>query len=82
MLGRHRWALNLSTSIGILGLAATSGLVVLARHFVDQLSRPHTLPDETDFQWEVPESSPEPPPSYRHIAIATTLAGGTAPSRS
>src|SRR5438105_921625 len=75
MLGRHRWALNLSTSIGILGLAATSGLVVLARHFVDQLSRPHTLPDETDFQWEVPESSPEPPPSYRRALMFHTSDG-------
>src|SRR5690242_12090436 len=66
MVGKHRWALNLSTSIGILGLAATSGLVVLAHHFVDQLSRPHTLPDETLFEWIVPDPSPEPPASYRH----------------
>ena len=75
MLGQHRWALNLSTSIGVLGLAATSGLMVLAHHFVNQLSRPHTLPDETYFQWKLPESSPEPSPSYRRALLFHTSDG-------
>ncbi len=80
MLGQHRWALNLSTSIGVLGLAVTSGLVMLARHFVEELSRPHALPDESLFDWKVPDPSPEPPDSYRqalmfHTSDGTFLSG-------
>jgi uncharacterized protein len=75
MWGKHRWALNLSTSIGVLGLAATSGLVVLAHHFVDELSRPHALPDETLFEWKVPDPSPEPPASYRRSLTFYTSDG-------
>ena len=65
MLGQHRWVLNLSTSIGVLGLAATSGLVVLARHFVEEMSRPHALADESLFEWKVPDPLPEPSGSCR-----------------
>src|SRR3989442_6400627 len=76
MLGQHLWSHRLSTSIGVLGLAATGGVMVLAHHFVDQLSRPHTLPDETHFKWEVPHPSPEPPPaSYRRSLLFYTSDG-------
>ena len=72
MLGQHRWALNLSTSIGLLGVAATSGLVVLARHFVEEMSRPHALQDESLFEWKGPDPSPEPAVSYRRSLVFHT----------
>ena len=75
MLGQHRWAFNLSTSIGVLGLAATSSLVMLAHHFVDQLSRPHSLPDEALFEWKLPDSSPEPPASHQRAVVFHTSDG-------
>jgi alpha-beta hydrolase superfamily lysophospholipase len=59
------WIISTVSSISILGLAATTGLVLLAHHFVDELSRPHQLVDDQFFQWQVPPPMPEPPPSQQ-----------------
>ena len=64
MKSQH-WIIGTISSAGILGLAATSGLVMLAHRFVDELSRPHQALIDKDFQWGMPPSMPDPPSSQQ-----------------
>ncbi len=59
------WIIGTVSGIGILGLAATSGLVMLAHRFVDELTRPHQALNDKDFQWGMPPSMPDPPSSQQ-----------------
>ncbi len=61
----HSWIIGTASALGLLGLAATSGLVLLAHRFVDELSRPHQLLDKALLTWEVPAARPEPPLSQQ-----------------
>src|SRR5262249_8350972 len=65
--GPHRWLAVATTGLGLMGLAATSGILALANHFIDELSRPHQELDETQLPaqiaagWRMPEGAVEPP---------------------
>lgn len=72
---RHLWTIGAATGTGILGLAVTSGLALLAHHFVDELSRPHKVLENDDFGWELPRLSTEPPPSVQRALTFKTLDG-------
>lgn len=61
MAGNHRWIIGLTTSSGLLGLAMSSGLAILAHHFVDELSHPHAEIDEGQFALDLPHYAAEPP---------------------
>src|SRR6266568_1057944 len=75
MFGQHRWALGLATSTSVLGLTVTSGLVILARRFIEELSRPHELVDAAEFTWQVSSTEPEPPLSCQRPLIFRTSDG-------
>jgi len=63
---RH-WLTVVATGLGLVGLAATSGILALANRFIDELSRPHQELDETQLPaqiaagWRMPEGAAEPP---------------------
>ncbi|QBD83067.1 alpha/beta fold hydrolase [Ktedonosporobacter rubrisoli] len=75
MSGQHRWTALGLTGTGILGLTVTSGLAMLAHRFVDEFSRPHTLLDETEITWAVPQFMPEPPLVYQRSLLFKTSDG-------
>lgn len=72
---RHFWAISTAGSLGALGLGVTSGLVVLANHFVEQLSQPHQLANEDDFTWIIPRLESEPPSEQRRSLLLHTADG-------
>ena len=74
MLDQQRLALKLATTMGIVGVAVTSGVFKLASHFVDELSRPH-LPPYTEFCWKMPEKGSEPPTAYQRAVLFHTRDG-------
>ncbi len=75
MKGHHRLAISLVGSVGLLGLTVTSSLAVLANRFVEELSRPHTLLDESVFTWEVPRNTVEPPCALQRALLFETRDG-------
>ena len=75
MFDQNRWVLGVAGSMGVLSIAATGGLALLAHHFVDELSRPHTLPDHELFTWKLPHPEPEPPASHRRSLLFHTSDG-------
>ncbi|HEV2457340.1 MAG TPA: alpha/beta fold hydrolase [Ktedonobacterales bacterium] len=62
-----KWLPPVASGIGLAAMAVTSGAVLLANHFVDELSRPHQLMDESRLPpevaelWQLPHAAPEPP---------------------
>jgi len=73
MARQHRWAIGLATGMGIGGFLATSGVVVLANHFVEKLSLPHIHPDERLFSFRLPSATSEPPLAFqRPVTFRTT----------
>ena len=75
MSGQHRLVVGVASGVGVVGLAATSGLLMLANHFVEQLSSPHGQA-ETEFNtWRLPESEPEPPLSQQRALFFHTADG-------
>lgn len=75
MFGQHKWALGVASGMGVISIAATSSLAILAHYFVDQLSRPHTLPDQDLFTWKLPHPEPEPPASQKRSLLFRTSDG-------
>jgi len=75
MSGHHRLFVGLASSAGILGLTVTSGLAVLANRFVEELSRPHTLLDDSVFTWELPRTNSEPPLALQRSLLFETADG-------
>ena len=75
----RRWTLSAGT-LGMLGVtaAATSGVVALARRFVDELSRPGVALNTAHAltEWRVPQAVPEPPPE-RQRTLSFRAADGT-----
>src|SRR5712692_8937833 len=61
--------------MGVLGVAATSGIVILAHRFVEQLSRPHGPGDKDMITWELPQAEAEPPLSQRRPLLFRTADG-------
>jgi pimeloyl-ACP methyl ester carboxylesterase len=77
---QHRWVFGLAAGAGALSIAATSSLILLAQHFVEELSRPHGQIDAENITWTLPSSELEPPASQRrsilfHTADGTLLSG-------
>lgn len=76
MIGRKRLTLAAATGMGIAGVAVTSGIVALAHRFVDELSRPHILPDARyNFGWKLPENVEEPPLTHQRAVLFHTRDG-------
>jgi uncharacterized protein len=75
MTGHQRLAISLASGVGLLGLTVTSSLVVLGNRFMEELSRPHTLLDESVFTWEVPRNTVEPPTALQRALLFETRDG-------
>ena len=75
MAGHHRWIIGVATSTSLLGLTVTSGLAILAHHFVDELSHPHEILDESQFSWAMPRCTTEPPSALRRPLTFQTFDG-------
>jgi alpha-beta hydrolase superfamily lysophospholipase len=75
MSGKLRWVAGVAGCAGTLGVAASSGLFLLANHFVEELSRPHSTIDEEYIPWTLPNPAPEPPASYRRSLLFHTTDG-------
>jgi pimeloyl-ACP methyl ester carboxylesterase len=65
MFGRHPWLNGFITSTSILGLTATSGLILLANHLIDEFSQPHGPLEELELDWLLPHAGSEPPRSLQ-----------------
>ena len=77
---QNRWVFGLAAGFGALSLVATSSLILLAQHFVEELSRPHSQIDTENYTWTLPDPELEPPASQRrsilfHTADGTLLSG-------
>ena len=77
---QHRWVFGLAAGAGALSVAATSSLILLAQHFVEELSRPHRMIGLQNIAWTLPSQELEPPASQRrsilfHTADGTLLSG-------
>jgi alpha-beta hydrolase superfamily lysophospholipase len=68
---KQRWIAGASAAAGMVGLAATSGVIALAAFFVSELTAPHKTFKEEDLNgilsdvWAGPEAEPEPPPALQ-----------------
>ncbi len=72
----RRWLAAGVVSAGAAGAAATSGIVLLARRFVEELSRPGVALDEAAMGgWVVPEAVAEPPIERRRQLDFTATDG-------
>ncbi len=64
-MAKWHWIVaSASSSVAMLGLVATSGLMVIANHFIDDLTSPNASMDEAAKlfgSWLVPNPEPEPP---------------------
>jgi alpha-beta hydrolase superfamily lysophospholipase len=75
MSGKLRWVVGAAAGASTLGVAATSGLFMLAHHFVEELSRPHSPINEEYIPWTLPDPEPEPPVSHRRSLLFHTTDG-------
>ena len=75
MSWQHRLVVGVATGVGVVGLAASSSLFVLANYFVEQLSSPHGVADPELNTWSLPESVPEPPLSQKRSVYFRTTDG-------
>lgn len=75
MTGHRRLIIGVASGMGLFGLTVTSGLTLLANRFVEELSRPHTLIDESVFTWEVPRNTVEPPTTLQRALLFETRDG-------
>ena len=74
-MNKRRWIVSLTAGGGVLGIAATTGLVMLARLFVEEFSRPHLVIDSTQFPWKMPEPRAEPPATLQRTLLFHTSDG-------
>lgn len=72
MSGKLRWVTALTAGAGVLGVAASSGLFMLAHHFIEELTRPHGPLDDEYIPWTLPVPEPEPPASHRRSLLFHT----------
>ena len=70
-----RWVTGVAAGVGVLGVAATSSLIVLAHHFIEEFSRPHSPLDDEYIPWTLPDPEPEPPASHRRSLLFHTTDG-------
>lgn len=74
-MNKHRWIMSLAAGGSVAGVAATSGLILLAYLFVEELSRPHMALDSEHFTWKLPEPLAEPPVSLQRALLFHTSDG-------
>src|SRR6266849_8743280 len=72
---QHRWVFGLAAGAGALSIAATSSLIMIAQHFVEELSRPHSKLDAENITWTLPNPEPVPPASQRRSILFHTTDG-------
>ena len=75
---QRRWALGLAAGAGVLSIATTSSLIIIAQHFVEELSRPHSpldLENMSNMTWTLPNPEPVPPASQRRSILFHTTDG-------
>ena len=72
---QHRWVLGLAAGAGALSIAVTSSLIIIAQHFVEELSRPHSPLDARNITWTLPNPEPEPSASQRRSILFHTTDG-------
>ncbi len=72
---QHRWVFGLAAGAGALSIAATSSLIMIAQHFVEELSRPHNPLDAENITWTLPNPEPVPPASQRRSILFHTTDG-------
>src|SRR6266487_2665323 len=65
MMGQRRLMIGVAASTSALGLAMTSGLLMLASRLVEEFSHPHIIPDIEEFNLTIPQTEPEPPRSLQ-----------------
>jgi alpha-beta hydrolase superfamily lysophospholipase len=75
MSSQLRWVAGVAAGAGVLGVAATSSLIMLAHHFIEELSRPHGSLNNEYIPWTLPDPEPEPPASYRRSLLFHTTDG-------
>ncbi|GAC1384953.1 MAG: alpha/beta hydrolase [Ktedonobacteraceae bacterium] len=75
MIGQRRLMIGVATGTSILGLAATSGLLMLASRLVEEFSHPHIIPDIEEFNLTLPYTAPEPPRSLQRPLTFQTRDG-------
>src|SRR5262249_21011926 len=77
---RH-WLTAVATSLGLVSLAATSGILALANRFIDELSRPHQeldeahLPAQIAAGWQMPVGAAEPPATLQRPLAFQSASG-------
>lgn len=74
-MNKHRWIVSLAAGGSVAGVAATTGLILLAHLFVEELSRPHMTIDSEQFVWKMPEPLAEPPDSLQRALLFHTSDG-------
>ena len=74
-MNKHRWIVSLAAGGSVAGVAATTGLILLAHLFVEELSRPHMTIDSEHFVWKMPEPLAEPPISLQRALLFHTSDG-------
>jgi predicted alpha/beta-fold hydrolase len=72
---QHRWVFGLAAGAGALSIAATSSLIMIAQHFVEELSRPHSPLHAENITWTLPNPEPVPPASQRRSILFHTTDG-------
>ena len=69
MLEQHRWTIGVATSTSLLGLTVTSGLIMLANHFVNEFSHPHIIQEMEEFNLTIAPTAPEPPRAFQRPLV-------------
>ena len=72
---QRRLMIGAAASTSVLGLAMTSGLVMLASRLVEEFSHPHVIPDIEEFNLNLPLTEPEPPRSLQRPLTFQTRDG-------
>ena len=75
MMRQRGLMIGAAASTSVLGLAMTSGLVMLASRLVEEFSHPHVIPDIEEFNLNVPLTEPEPPRSLQRPLTFQTRDG-------
>ena len=74
-MNKRRWIVSLAAGGSVAGVAATTGLIMLADLFVKEFSRPHIPIDSNLFSWKMPEPLAEPPISLQRGLLFHTRDG-------
>ncbi len=74
-MNKRHWIVSLAAGGSVVGVAATTGLIMLARIFVEEFSRPHFVIDVTQLPWKMPEPLADPPATLKRTLLFHTSDG-------